>query len=210
MRLIGAIAAGETMETDELNDAFVAFNQMIESWNTEGASLPGRRLMVVNLVAGKNWYDLPTRPIQIVAASSSISGADSPIELVDASGFEAVQEKGLSSIYIKKLFCNYLWELPTIFIWPTPRAAGTIEMYILQPILEFPTLADPIALPPGYEAGLRFALAVLLAPEYGRPLDQAVVAQAQNFKASLVQLNTINQMKSPPPQPIPPPASVAS
>jgi hypothetical protein len=39
MRLIGAIAAGETMETDELNDAFTSFNEMIDSWNTEGASL---------------------------------------------------------------------------------------------------------------------------------------------------------------------------
>jgi len=37
---------------------------------------------------------------------------------------------------------------------------------------------------------------VNLAPEYGRPIDQVVLANAQNFKASLAQLNSSNQMKS--------------
>ena len=48
-RLIGAIAAGEILETNELNDALISLNQMIMSWNTEGASLFGRERLLVNV-----------------------------------------------------------------------------------------------------------------------------------------------------------------
>jgi hypothetical protein len=204
MRLIGAIAAGETLETNELNDAFVSLNEMISSWNTEGASLPGRDRMEVSLQQGVNSYQLSSRPNQIVAGSSSLSGVDSQIELVDAAGYEAVQEKAMQSVYIRKLYCNYQWPISAIYLWPTPRTGGLLELWITSPMLPFNSLSDVVALPDGYEAGLRCNLAVLLAPEYGRPLDQVVLAAAQNFKASLVQLNSINQMRSPQPpvQPI--------
>src|SRR5215475_3568526 len=96
-RLIGAIASGEILETNELNDAFVSLNQMIASWNTEGASLVGRRRITNPVSAGQNEAVLAQldRPSRIVAASSSTHGVDSPIEMVNAAGWEAVEEKAL-------------------------------------------------------------------------------------------------------------------
>jgi hypothetical protein len=198
MRLIGAIAASETLETNELNDAFVSLNQMLSSWNTEGASLVGRRFDSVTLTPNNFAYVLSNRPVQIVAAASAIAGVDSSIELVDAAGFEAVQEKALSSLYIKKLFCDYQYPQSSIAIWPSPRAAGNIRLWTLATIAQFQTLADVIDLAPGYEMALRYNLAVALLPEYPRSQpDPSLPAQAQNYKASLVQLNTMNQMRSP-------------
>src|SRR5262245_20753458 len=86
-RLIGAIASGETLETSELNDAFVSLNQMISSWNTEGLSLAGRMRVVMGL-GGGNTYQLSPRPIKIEAASVAIAGIDCPLEIVDAAGWE--------------------------------------------------------------------------------------------------------------------------
>lgn len=197
MRLIGAIAAAETMETEELNDAFVSLNQMLSSWNTEGASLVGRQRLLVS-VSSTNSYALPTRPVKIEAASTSISGVDSALEIVDAAGWEAIPipEKANQSIFIRKLYCDYLFPSSTVYVWPTPRMGGTLELWIYATMQPFASLTSAITLPDGYEAGLRWNLAVNLAPEYGRPIDQVVLAQAQNFKASLVQLNAGNQMKS--------------
>jgi hypothetical protein len=197
MRLIGAIAAGETMETNELNDALVSLNQMLSSWNTEGASLVGRQRLVVNLFSG-NSYSLPQRPIKIDAASTSISGVDSALELVDSAGWEAipVPEKAMQSIFIRKLYCDYLFPNSTVYIWPTPRQSGSLELWIYATNPQFVSLTDTITLPEGYEAGLRWNLALNLAPEYGRPVDPSVASLAQNFKASLAQLNAGNQMKS--------------
>jgi hypothetical protein len=197
MRLIGAIAAGETMETDELNDNFVSLNQLLSSWNTEGASLVGRKRTVLSIFSG-NFYGLSERPVKIDAASTSISGVDSALEIVDAAGWEAIPipEKLNQSIFIRKLYCDYLFPFSTVYIWPTPRLGGTLELWSYSTMPAFATLSDTIVLPEGYEAGLRWNLAVHLAPEYGRPLDQVVMANAQNFKASLVQLNSGNHMKS--------------
>jgi hypothetical protein len=198
MRLIGAIAAGEILETAELNDAFVSFNQMLSSWNTEGASLVGRKQIVVNIAAPLNGYTLPERPVKIEAASAAISGVENGIEIVDAAGWEAIPipEKQMQSIFIRKLYCNYLYPTTTVYIWPVPRLPGTLEVWIYATVPPFAALDSVIDLPFGYEAGLRWNLAVNLAPEYGRPIDQVVLANAQNFKASLVQLNAGNQMKS--------------
>jgi len=197
MRLIGAIAAGEQMETEELADAFVSLNQMLSSWNTEGASLVGRKRIVVP-ISGTNSYALSERPVKIEAASSSINGVDNPLEIVDSVGWEAIPipEKQMQSIFIRKLYCDYLFPSSTVYIWPTPRLSGSLEMWIYAVMAAFDSLDSDIVLPQGYEAGLRFNLATVLAPEYGRPVDPLTVAGAQNFKASLVQLNVANQMRS--------------
>ena len=129
MRLIGAIASGEVMETNELNDALASLNQMLSSWNTEGASLVARQRMQVAITT-TNTFPLPTRPIKIDAASTSISGVDSPLEIVDAAGWESipVPEKQMQSIFIRRLFCDYQFPNSTVYIWPTPRQAGTLEL----------------------------------------------------------------------------------
>lgn len=196
MRLIGAIASGETMETAELNDAFVSLNQMISSWNTEGLSLAGRRRLTVNITININQYILQERPIHIDAASVATQMRDCPLEIVDAAGWEAIAEKNMLAVEIKKLWCDYSGPTPSVFIWPSPRAAGLLELIVFDPILPFTDVNQTVNLPPGYEAALRFTLAMNLAPEYGRPVDQLVAAEAQNFKASLVQLNASNHART--------------
>lgn len=195
-RLIGAIASGETLETNELGDGFVSLNQMRSSWNTEGASLVGRKPMFINFPAAVGQMIMPERPIQIQSATMNIAALNCPLELVDAVGWVAIPEKDMLSVLTKKLFCDYLYPVSTVMIWPKPRLSGALEMWVLAAIAEFTSLDQVLDLPPGYEAGLRYNLAVNLAPEYGRPLDPAVVGLAQQFKASLVQLNSMNHLRS--------------
>src|SRR5262252_7781732 len=158
-RLIGAIAAGEVLETNELNDAFVSLNQMIASWSTEGLSLVGRQRLLVG-VGGTNTYALPTRPVKIESASVSSGGVDCPLEIVDSVGWENVPEKAMLSAIIKKLYCDYQYPNSTAYIWPTPRLSGTLEMWIYAVIAAFATVGDTIDLPPGYEIAVRYNFAV--------------------------------------------------
>jgi hypothetical protein len=198
-RLIGAIAAGETLETAELNDAFVSLNQMISSWNTEGASLPGRQQSTTALVVGTNNYALTTRPIKIDAASAAISGIDCPLEIVDSPGWEAITEKAATAVILRKLFCDYRYPASKVYIWPTPRMTGSLELWTYDPLPAFATTGETVNLPPGYEAALRLNFAVLIEPEYPRSaIDPLLPSQAANYKASIVQLNTSNQMRSAP------------
>ncbi len=196
-RLIGAIASGETLETAELNDAFVAINQMISSWNTEGLSLVGRQRLLIPVAPPANQWNLATRPVRIESASLAISGIDSPIELVDSAGWETVPEKSMLSVYARKLFCDYLYPTSSVYLWPIPRLNGTLELWIYAPIPAFLAVTDTIDLAPGYEIALRYDFAVALLPEYPRSqVDPTLVSQAQNFKASIVQLNALNHVKT--------------
>lgn len=202
MRLINAIAAGETLETVELNDALVSLNQMISSWNVEGASLPGRQRSTTALVAGTNQYALTTRPVKIESASAAISGIDCPLELVDSTGWESITEKAATAVILRKLYCDYRFPNSTVYIWPTPRMTGSLELWTYDPLPLFVALGDTVTLPPGYEAAIRFNLAVLLEPEYPRSqIDPLVTSQAQNYKTSIVQVNAANQMSSNAPAP---------
>lgn len=195
MRLIGSIAAGEQLEPEELADAFVSLNQMLSSWNTEGASLFGRISLTKPVTPAANFVTIP-QPIKIDSASMTAGGIDCPLEIVDALGWAAITEIGATAIITRKLYCNYLYPLSNVLFWPFQRVPATLNMWLYSPIEAFTTLDETIDLPQGYEAGLRWNLAVNLAPEYGRPIDQSVFAGAQNFKASLVQLNASNLMRS--------------
>jgi len=194
-RKINAIAAGELLEANELDDAFVTLNQMISSWNTEGLTLAGRLRLLIP-VGGVNAYPLSQRPVKIESASLAIAGIDVPLEIVDSTGWEAVTEKQALTIYVRKLYCDYAWPSSTVYIAPIPRQSGTLELWIFQAIQPFAASSSIVDLPPGYEAALIYNLAVNEAPEYGRPLDPSVPALAQNYKASLVQLNASNQARS--------------
>ena len=212
-RLIGAIAAGETLEALELSDALVSLNQMAASWNTEGASLVGRKPVTQALTTATQSYALATRPVKIESASVSAGGTDHPLEIVDSAGWEQITEKGALSIITRKLYCDYQYPTATVYIWPAPRTTGTLEMWTLAPITAFATTGETVNLPPGYEMALRYNFAMALLPEYPRSqVDPTLPAQAQMYKASIVQLNQQNHMRTPAPQanPLPSQTGVAS
>lgn len=197
MRLIGAIAAGETLETDELNDAFVTLNQMLASWNTEGASLVARKRLTVNVAGTNGPYTLLERPVRIESASVASGGIDSPLQIVDSVAWEATPEKQAQSVYVQKLFCDYGYPSAAVYIAPIPRLGGTLEMWIYAVLAQFVSISQTIDLPPGYEVAIRYNLAMGLLPEYPRSqADPSLPAQAQLYKASIVQLNSQNHMKS--------------
>ena len=201
-RLIGAIAAGETLETSELNDAFVSLNQIISLWNTEGLSLAGRQRVIIPVTQTNN-YALATRPIKIESADFSTMGINSPLEIVDAVGWSAVTEQGALAIYVKKLYCDYLFPNSTVYLWPIPRTNGNLEMWQYAAMDPFTDVSQTINLPPGYEAALRYNFAMNLLPEYPRSQpDPTLAAQAQSFKASLVQLNASNFARTEAPTPL--------
>jgi|SRR5215831_364481 len=197
-RLIGAIASGETLETQELNDAFASLNQMLALWNTEGASLVGRQRTVMSVGGTNGPYTLTTRPVKIESASVASGGIDSGLSIVDSAGWESVPEKQMQSVYVKVLYCDYAYPGPaSVYIAPVPRLGGSLEMWSWITIPQFGAVTDTIDMPPGYEEAVRYNFAVSLLPEFPRSqADPSLPAQAQQFKAAISQLNASNHMKS--------------
>jgi len=196
-RLIGAIASGETLETQELTDAFASLNQMIALWGTEGASLVGRKRLLLSVSGMNGPFPLSERPVKIESASVASGGIDAPLQIVDSAGWEQVPEKQMQSVYVKVLYCDYAYPTSSVYIAPIPRLGGSLEVWIYVVIPQFATVNDSIDLPPGYEDALRYNFAVALLPEFPRSqADPSLPALAQSYKVSIQQLNASNHMKS--------------
>jgi hypothetical protein len=321
MRLIGAIASGETLETAELNDSLVTLNQLLASWSTERVTVYEIRRDSFPLTGAQSYTMGPSgvfsaaRPTQIVAARASNGNYGRGLSIVDVNRWTEILERGGAVNLPMKAFVDYASPLATVHLWPVPAAgtvielytlqeyttfpdgvaappngppppvhnftpqrmtytlpggsgsftvgpggqlamprparcdaiaaasgtyrrpvdivsslewstmlepsgapitvpmelyvdygypavtlnlwpvgSGTIEVHSLQALQSFAAIGDVVNLPPGYEAAIRYNLAVALLPEYPRSeADPSLPAQAQNYKASLVQLNTQTQ-----------------
>ena len=58
----------------ELNDAFTSLNQLLASWNTEGASVAARKRLLMNVFGMNGPYSLSERPVRIESASVASGG----------------------------------------------------------------------------------------------------------------------------------------
>jgi hypothetical protein len=190
LRLIGVIASGETPSTSERSDALIALNNIVTSWNAQQIALYSVTMQTIPLTGAAS-YALATRPQRIKAAVVSTAGGDTQAPaLVDATGWSNIRDKTRTGLFAEALYCDYAYPTATIALSPKP-AGGQLEIYSFTRLTQFGGLAETITLPDGYERALTSSLAIELAPEYGRPVDQALLAIAQEAKNSITTLNGI-------------------
>src|SRR6185437_10450479 len=90
LRLIGAIAAGETPQASEAADALAAINRMLSGWSTEGLMIfaeseesPFTLTGGVSSLTMGTGGDIATRPQEILRAVIRSGGTDYPVQLID-------------------------------------------------------------------------------------------------------------------------------
>jgi hypothetical protein len=208
LRLIGVLATGETAAQSELDDAFAALNQMIDSWNAEPGGVyknikQSFAFSGSTATLGSGGSLTSVRPLKILAANYTYSGIMQPVKVVGGEEFGASAfERGVTAFFPKALHCDYAFPTATISVAPS-CSSGALELTMLVPTLTaFAAQSDTITgnFPAGYEKALKFNLAAILAAEYGRTLDEGTLAVASGSKAALFQLNNSNyNIPAPPP-----------
>lgn len=188
--LIGVIAPGETPATEERNDAFDALNNLVANWSAQQLPLFSVQLDTVTLTGAAS-YTLASRPMRIKSAQVlAANGTAQAPALIDAVGWAGVSDKTRTGVFAEVLYCDYGYPSAVVTLSPRP-GAGTLEIYSYKQLTEFASLAEVIDLPPGYERALRYALAIDLAPEYGRTVTPEIAGSAQEAKNAIAQLNAI-------------------
>lgn len=201
LRLIGALASGETPTADEANDAFSALNQMLDSWSTEELfvyTIPRYEFTPVTL---KQTYTLGTggdinqpRPprvenIGVIALNNPAQELELPMEKLTQEEWAGIPVKSVQSNLPMKFWNDDAFPLMNINLWPIPLVQIKLALYWWQQLTQFQTLVDNVSFPPGYARALRFGLAVEIAPEYGAPPDQRTMLIAMEAKAAIKSLN---------------------
>lgn len=205
LRLIGAIASGESPTAQESTDALTALNNMIESWQTERLFCYGWVDTAETLVPGDNAYTIgsSTPDISVSPRPDSLkdvyireSNIDYPVKIIDVDRWNAIADKTSSSNIPEFAYYNQAYPNGTIYLWPTPSAANVMHVVTWQVIGSLATTATAVSLPPGYERALSHNLAIEIAPEYEKQVSGEVQAIAQESKASIKRSNNRNPITS--------------
>ena len=129
------------------------------------------------------------RPVEIVGASLLASGSIAkPVDVVTPEKWAAFPNKGAAGKFASVLIYDGGVSTGVIRLAPNPTA-GTLELYTIEALTEYATLATEITYPAlGYEHALIANLTLLMAPEYGRD-PNLFLGPANQAKGAIAALN---------------------
>lgn len=199
LRLLGVLAEGETPSAAMSQDALVALNQMIDSWNTE-------RLSVFNTIdqtflwpAGEIQRHLgPTgefvgvRPVLLDDATyyrDPGTNVSFGIKFINQQQYDGIAVKTVTSTYPQVMWINM--EYPNIQMTVYPRPTRELEWHFIsvQELDQPATIDTVLAFPPGYLRAFTYNLAMEIAPEFGVEPSQQVSRIAMTSKRNLKRIN---------------------
>ena len=195
-KLAGIFSVGETPSADEANDALATLNDVLENWDTEPLSLWSTTNFSGALVGGQAVYtigpggDLDTvRPSGINGAYVNFNGVDFDVKPVGQLEYNRISLKTYQQPIPQTLLYVNDFPLGRITVWPVPSSAMPITLTFDRVLTQIPTLSTVINYPPGAAKALRYALAVELCVEYGKPVDPSLAALYADAKADYKRAN---------------------
>lgn len=192
----GALAVGQILTASGISGA-VSITSYGTGLGGAGASALGTYYLNTSAsITSRSITSAAARPLRInsafVRVVNSISGTlDYPVAVINLENYEMIGIKTLPGPWPRAVYYQPTEPVGVLNYWPNP---GTGEMHLqCDSILnQFNSLNDTVTLPQGYNMAIRWGLAELLLPEYGKN-DQMMVSliqrNAAKFKASVKSAN---------------------
>ena len=198
LRLLGVLAEGETPSADASQDALMAMNQMIDSWNTE-------RLMIFNTIdqvftwpasvlqmhLGPTGDFVGIRPVLLDDATyfKAPNGVSYGIKFINQQQYDGIAVKNVTSTYPQVMWVNM--EFPNIQMTVYPKPTQDLEWHFIsvQELDQPATLDTILYYPPGYLRAFTYNLAMEFAPEFGVEPSPQVQRIAMSSKRDLKRIN---------------------
>ena len=199
LRLIGQLAEGETPSSETAQDALVAMNQMIDSWNTERLAVFSTQDQVViwppstrSRTMGPTGDLVALRPVLVDDASyfrDPANGISFGIKLINQQQYDGIAVKTVTSTYPQVLWVNMAYSNIEMYVYPVPTKVLEVPIVSVQELNAPANLATDLAFPPGYLRAFRYNLACELAPEFGVEPSRQVQRIAMTSKRNLKRIN---------------------
>ena len=188
MRKLGVLAEGQTPTATNLSDGQVALNGAIAQLRAIGMPLWARSEYTFTPTTGS--YTIGTGmtlntpfPVKLLQAFRTESNAKIPMELTARQDFNILPTtSGGTPIKVcYQPFINY----GTVYLWPTPASTNTATVTLVyqRPFQYFTTGTETADFPEEWQIPLIYTTAVLLAPEFGIPLQdrQALRSEVKEY-----------------------------
>ena len=208
LRLLGILAEGETPSAATSQDALMALNQMIDSWNTERLSTFVTQDQVYIWPAGVISRDLGpsgdfvgNRPIMLDDATyyrDPGTNVSFGIKFINQQQYDGIAVKTVTSTYPQVCWVNMGYPDVTLTIYPRPTRDLEWHFVSVQELDRPADLSTPILFPPGYLRAFTYNLAMEFAPEFGVEPSPQVSRIAMTSKRDLKRINNPDDIMSMP------------
>jgi hypothetical protein len=208
LRLLGILAEGETPSADMSQDALMALNQMIESWNTERLSVFCTQEQVFTWPAGEYIRTLgPSgdfvglRPVLVDDATyyrDPGTNVSFGIKFINQQQYDGIAVKTVTSTYPQVCFVNMGYPDITMTVYPRPTRDLEWHIVSVQELDQPANLTTALHFPPGYLRAFAYNLAMEIAPEFGVEPSPQVQRIAMTSKRDLKRINNPDDIMSMP------------
>lgn len=197
LRDIGVLGNGQTANADDVQSAFETLQQMLALWRTSDLEVYAHRNIAVPMTGAMTYTigigatvdtDRPTAILQAIFKDTP-NRTSYPLAILNSlEDWQRIAVKDLPGNIPDAVLYEPTNSQGTLYVWPQP-AAGEIELTVREPFPIYSTIADDLALPPEYQAPVRFNLDKWLCASFGVPLRPDI---AQLAKGTLKQLKNVN------------------
>lgn len=205
MRLINVVQANEVPTAADIDVGFEALNAMLDSWSTERLSIFSMQPYSFTINPNQSFYTLGpggdwniTRPMELLMLYVRYTAGglvtDIPMEKLTDAQYASIGVKQTVSELPLKYYDNGNYPQRGISLWPVPLRTRAMQAWLWQPLVDPTSLDQQLEFPKGYERALRFALAVELAPEFGKTIPDDVMRIARTSKGIIKRLNSTPQI----------------
>jgi hypothetical protein len=207
LRLLGVLAEGETPSAATSQDALLAMNQMIDSWNTERLSVYATQDQIFSWPTGEIKRTLgPTgdfvgnRPVLLDDATyyRAPSGVSYGIKFINQDQYNGIAVKTATSTFPQVIFVNETFPNVEMYIYPKPTQVLEWHFISVQELSQPALLSTQLHFPPGYMRAFTYNLAMEIAPEFGVEPSPQVQRIAMTSKRNLKRINNPNDIMSMP------------
>jgi len=199
LRLLGVLAESEEPSASTSQDALMALNQMIDSWNTERLSIFSTMDQVRTWLPGLRSNTLgPTgslvgdRPILLDDSTyfrDAATNISYGIKFINQQQYDGIAVKTVTSTYPQVMWINMSYPDIELYVYPVPIKPLEFHFVSVEPLMSVPNLSTAITMPPGYLRAFRYNLACEFAAEFGVEPSQQVQRIAMSSKRNLKRIN---------------------
>jgi hypothetical protein len=208
LRLLGVLAEGETPSSETSQDALLAMNQMIQSWNTERLAVFSTQDQVVSWppstisrTFGPTGNIVANRPVAIDDSTyfrDPSNGISYGLKLINQQQYNGIAVKTVTSTYPQVMWVNMTYPDVEMYVYPVPTKVLEFHIVSVEELTQPANLATDLAFPPGYLRCFRYNLACELAPEFGTEPSRQVQRIAMTSKRNLKRINNPDDIMSMP------------
>jgi hypothetical protein len=199
LRLIGMLAEGETPSAATSQDALVAINQMIDSWNTERLSVFSTQDQVFTWPAstlsrtlGPTGNFVGNRPVLLEDSTyfrDAATNVSYGIKIINQQQYNGIAVKTVTSTYPQVLWINMTYPDIEMYVYPVPLRPLEWHFVSIEELTQPAVLATTLSFPPGYLRAFKYNLACEIAAEFGVEPSPQVSRIAMTSKRNIKRIN---------------------